>query len=121
MFHRRQYAMAMGVYCNASRITRVSPRVLPGVSTFPSFFMPRPTRGGIGAGGFNTDAGGVVNVGAGDGGGDGHRLRHGDVNIPRRCYSRSPHRTQWSMVLPRRSRCRANAKAERGVAIALKS
>ena len=27
--------------------------------------MSRPTRGGIGAGGFNTDAGGVVDAGAG--------------------------------------------------------
>ena len=51
--------------CNASRITRVSPRVLPGVSTFPSFVVSRPTRGGIGAEGFNTDAGSVVDVGAG--------------------------------------------------------
>ena len=35
-----------------------SPRV-------PRFFMSRPKRGGIGAGGFNTDAGGVVDAGAG--------------------------------------------------------
>ena len=51
--------------CNASRIVRVSPSVLPGISTFPSFLMSRPTRGGIGAGGFNTDAGGVIDAGAG--------------------------------------------------------
>ena len=32
---------------------------------FPSFYMSRSAGGGIGAGGFNTDEGGVVDAGAG--------------------------------------------------------
>ena len=58
MFHRRQYAMAMGVFLQCARITRASPRALPGISTFLSFFMSRPTRGGIGDGEFDVDLGG---------------------------------------------------------------
>ena len=55
--------------CNALRITRVSPRVLPGISTYPSYYTSRLTRGGIGAGevGVGIGGGGSVSIGAGAG------------------------------------------------------
>ena len=65
MFRRRQYATAMGLFlqCVAhyTGLATRSPRHLH-VSLV---FMPRPTRGGIGAGGFNTAASGVADAGAG--------------------------------------------------------
>ena len=65
MFHRRQYAMVMSVFLQCvphyTGLTTRPPRHLH-VSLA---FLSRPTRGGIGAGGFNTDAGGVVGVGVG--------------------------------------------------------
>ena len=66
MFHRRQYAMAMDVFLQCvAHYTGLVTRPLPGISTCPSFSMSWPTRGGIGAEGFNTYAGGVVDAGAG--------------------------------------------------------
>ena len=61
---------------DASHNARVSPRVLPGISTYPSYSNSRLTRGGIGAGEFNVGVGGggsvftgtrAGGVGAGDG------------------------------------------------------
>ena len=63
--------------CDASRIARVSPRALPGISTYPSCASPWLTRGGIGAGKFDIGTGGGdvggagVGAGAGTGVGDG--------------------------------------------------
>ncbi|CAM9558115.1 unnamed protein product, partial [Ascophyllum nodosum] len=48
---------------DASRSARVSPRVPSGIFTYPSYSNSRITRGGIGAGGFDTDAGGGGVVG----------------------------------------------------------
>ena len=62
---------------DALRIARVSPRVLPGISTYLSCDSSRLTRGGIGAGevDIGTGGGGVggsgVGAGAGTGVGDG--------------------------------------------------
>ena len=53
---------------HGSRIARVSPRVLPGISTCPSYFILRLTSEGIGTGGFDNDVGGGVAPGAGTGG-----------------------------------------------------
>ena len=47
---------------DALRSARVSPRVLPHISTYPSFFNSRPTRGGIGAGEFDVGVGGGGSV-----------------------------------------------------------
>ena len=54
---------------DASRSARVSPRVLPGISTYPSCANSRLTRGGIGSGEFDIDVGGVGVVDAGVGAG----------------------------------------------------
>ena len=54
---------------DASRNARVSPRVLPGISTYPSYFNLRLTRGGIGAGEFDVGVGGDGSVSAGAGAG----------------------------------------------------
>ena len=79
---------------DASRSARVSPRALTGISTYPSYSNSRITREGIGAG--------ELDIGVGGGGSlcwceswrssngcrrwrsYGHRLRHGDIDIPRR-------------------------------------
>ena len=50
---------------DASRNARVSPRVLPGISTYPSYSNLRLTRGGIGAGEFDVGVGGGGSVAAG--------------------------------------------------------
>ena len=52
---------------DASRNVRVSPRVLPGISTYPSCSNSRLTRGGIGAGEFDVHVGGGGSVAAGAG------------------------------------------------------
>ena len=54
---------------DASRNARVSPRVLPGISTYPSYSNSRLTRGGIGAGEFDVGVGGGGSVAAGAGAG----------------------------------------------------
>ena len=60
-----------------SRIARASPRVLPGISTYPSWASSRLTCAGIGAGEFDIGIGGGgvgvegVGAGAGTGVGDG--------------------------------------------------
>ena len=81
---------------DASLNIMVSPRVLPGISTYPSYTNSRLTRGGIGAGEFDIDVGGGGSWRSGDGcrswRGDGHRLRHGDVHISRRFCWRGPNR-----------------------------
>ena len=53
--------------CDASRSARVSQRVLPGISTYPSCANSRLTRGGIGAGEFviGVGVGGIVAAGVG--------------------------------------------------------
>ena len=54
---------------DASRSARVLPRVLPGISTYPSHFNSRLTRGGIVAGEFDIVVGGGGSVAAGTGAG----------------------------------------------------
>ena len=54
---------------DASRDARVSLRVLPGISTYPSFSSSRLTRGGIRAGEFDVGVGGGGSVSAGAGAG----------------------------------------------------
>ena len=49
---------------DASRSARVSPRVLPGISMYPSYSNSRLTRGGIGAGEFDVGVGGGSSVSA---------------------------------------------------------
>ena len=69
---------------DASCIARVSPRVLPGISTYPSCANSRLTRGGIGAGEFDIYIGGGgvgdAGVGAGSGTGIGDRAGAGAGN-----------------------------------------
>ena len=55
---------------DASRNARVSPRVLPGISIYPSYSNSRLTRGGIGAGEFDVGVGGGDSVAAGVGAGE---------------------------------------------------
>ena len=50
---------------DASRNARVSPRVLPGIFTYPSYSNSRLTHGGIGAGEFDVGVGGGGSVSAG--------------------------------------------------------
>ena len=54
---------------DASRSARVSPRVLPTISTYPSCSSSRLTRGGIGAGEFDVGVGGGGSAAAGAGAG----------------------------------------------------
>ena len=54
---------------DASRNVRVSPRVLPGISTYSSYSNFRLTRKGIGAGEFDVGAGGGGSVSASPGAG----------------------------------------------------
>ena len=54
---------------DASRSARVSPRVLPGICTYPSYSNSWLTRVGIGAGEFGVDVGGGGSVSAGTGAG----------------------------------------------------
>ena len=63
------YTMVMGVSRDASRNARLSPCVLPGISTHPSCSNSRLTRGGIGAGEFDVGVGGGGSVAAGAGAG----------------------------------------------------
>ena len=56
--------------CDALRSARVSPRILPGISTYPSYSNSRLTRGRVGAGEFDIYVGcdGSVAANAGAGG-----------------------------------------------------
>ena len=54
---------------DASRSARVPPRVLPGISTYPSYPNSWLTRGGIGGGEFDVGVGGGGSVSAGAGAG----------------------------------------------------
>ena len=54
---------------HASRNARVSPRVLPSISTYPSCSNSRLTRGGIGAGGVDVGVGGGGSIATGAGAG----------------------------------------------------
>ena len=58
---------------DGSRSARVLPRVLPGISTYPSCASSRLARGGIGAGEFviGVGGGGIVDAGVGAGVGTG--------------------------------------------------
>ena len=54
---------------DASCSARVSPRVLPGISTYPSYSNSRLTRGGMGAWKFDIGVGGGGGIAAGSGAG----------------------------------------------------
>ena len=65
MFHRRQDAMAMGVFLQCvAHCTGLATRSPQHLHVSLVFYVAANARG-IGAGGFNTDAGGVVDTGAG--------------------------------------------------------
>ena len=61
--------MTMAYSRDASRNARVSPRVLPAISMYPSCSTSRLTRGGIGAREFDVRVGGGGSVAAGAGAG----------------------------------------------------
>ena len=128
MFHRRQYAMAMGVFLQyIAHYTGLATR-RSDISTFPSVFISRPTGRGVQAGGFDTDAGAVVDAG--------RELAERRLvqEMARRRAQTSAWRRRYplvvlcvqsgpepSIVFPSSTRqIRAGARVERGVAIALK-